>query len=291
MGLSLVLILLSCFSLYGQDLLFDNLETNETPLDNDAKSYIDSLKVNGASLTYSEELAINDFILDLKGLGSTTNNTDVWNSTEVMYPFIGGLAATHALNARNLGTFDATYQGTLTHDSSGVSGWGASNYIKTGYTPSTHGSLNNSHASFYSQTDNSAIQIAYGSRNTVTGDYFDGSTSGTNQWGSRMYSLTALSTIGLSNSLGHFIATRPDINNHRVFIDGVLSNSTGAQTGGLSNYEVFLGSVNIDGSPFGSFPLLMTCSFFSLGTGLTDNQAQDYYDAVQKLQTAFGRNQ
>ena len=56
----------------------------------------------------------------------------------------------------------------------------------------------------------------------------------------------------------------------------------------LNNRAVYIGAGNINGSAsnFSS----RECAFASIGEGLTDIEASDFYDAVQAFQTTLSRN-
>jgi len=51
-------------------------------IDPDAQAYITAAGITDPT----EQAAVNQLVLDLKGSGSTTNNTDVWSDSYTIYP-------------------------------------------------------------------------------------------------------------------------------------------------------------------------------------------------------------
>lgn len=54
-----------------------------------------------------------------------------------LYPIVGSLASWHSLNLVNPSTFQITWNGTVTHNESGITSDGATGYGDTGFTRST----------------------------------------------------------------------------------------------------------------------------------------------------------
>jgi hypothetical protein len=66
-----------------------------------------------------------------------------------------------------------------------------------------------------------------------------------------------------------------------------LATSTGASTT-KQNFNIYLGALNTGGTA--SFPTGKQCAFASIGDGLTDTEAANFYTAVQAFQTTLGRS-
>lgn len=76
------------------------------PVDPDAAAFISAAAITGTT----QQEAIKQLVLDLKGTGSTTNNTDVWSEGVAIYPIcpIDGSTATldgFEYNLRDLSVF------------------------------------------------------------------------------------------------------------------------------------------------------------------------------------------
>ncbi len=105
------------------------------PLDPDAEAYINAGGVTSAAV----KAKLNQLFLDVKGLGSTTNNTDVFS--KLIWWYITNhtdLFAT-SINAANPGTYDVTWNGMVEGDrtSDGIKGDGISKAGDTNYLMSS----------------------------------------------------------------------------------------------------------------------------------------------------------
>ena len=107
--------------------------------DVDATAYIDEVKAQGGTLSGAEETAITTFYTNLKSAG-------IYSKLHVFYPFLGGVAASNAVEGINPGgTYDLTFNGTWTHSISGSSSPQTANtYADTNFNPSASADLLNS---------------------------------------------------------------------------------------------------------------------------------------------------
>jgi len=80
-----------------------------------------------------------------------------WDLCDIIYPFVGGTAGTHAQNLKS-SSFTITWNGTVTHNANGITGDGATGFGDTTYIPSSSGQmiLDSTHASFYRRTTGTA---------------------------------------------------------------------------------------------------------------------------------------
>jgi len=76
-----------------------------------------------------------------------------WDLCDIIYPFVGGTAGTHAQNLKS-SSFTITWAGTVTHDANGITGNGTTGFGDTAYIPSSSGQwgLNSAHFGFYRRT-------------------------------------------------------------------------------------------------------------------------------------------
>lgn len=95
-------------------------------LDPDAETAIAAVEATGATLTGTQKDAANAFIVTLK-------NASIWEKLDLLYLFMGGTAASHAINWRNPGTNNITWYNSPTHSANGVQ-FGGVAYGSTGYT-------------------------------------------------------------------------------------------------------------------------------------------------------------
>ncbi len=100
-------------------------------VDADVQNYINALTTAGVTPSQTVQGYINTFITGLK-------NNGIWSSIYCLYPFIGGTAATHAINAKSPGTYNINWSGTVTHSSNGSVGDGSTGYGDTQFTIATN---------------------------------------------------------------------------------------------------------------------------------------------------------
>jgi hypothetical protein len=253
-------------------------------IDPDAAAYIAAAGITDAA----EQAAVNQLVLDLKGTGSTTNNTDVWAEMLALYPVSPTSLAAAAFNLKNPATYQIDWYNSPSHSSAGVAFNGTTQYGDCNFIPST---------ALASAND----ACAGGSVNSVAAGttYIMGSNVTTSQ---RFLFYHLTSTINaqlfstgngiVSGSYtargGVFISSRRSSTDLEIYEAGAsLATQTGTHTGTLPNISVFLSAYNNAGTPLGFSQ--QTIDFAFLGKGLTDNQVTDIYDAITNYNTALSR--
>ena len=245
--------------------------------DADANAYI-----NAAEITdLSEIAAIEQLFSDLKGTGSTTNNSNIYSKFVALYPMSPTSLAAAAVNAVNPSTYDYTWFNSPTHSASGVSFNGSTQYGDSGMIPS---------ANF---TDYDFAQtLSFSSANYNNG-YPTGAVGGnvltrfrnTPRFENQVGGIT-LTDSGANN--GVYIGSTRSTTDSELYFNGVSQASSGATTSASpSTLSLYLGGFNSSGTMAG--PANFTCDFNAYSTGLTDNEAQDLYDAINTYNTALGR--
>jgi hypothetical protein len=236
----------------------------------------------GGSLTVTEQSATLQLVLDLKSYG-------IWTAMKAIYPMVGASAAACAQNLKS-SSFTGSFTSGWTFASTGATPNGASAYMNTSFVPSSAlSSQNSNHISFYSRTSGAASsQVEIGSLTFIgTPSYYH---MHTYYIGGFLY--IYLSTItandpAVANSLGFFNGTRNTSTTTNAFRNGTLLNAELASSVALNSVNVYIGALNIDGaaSNFSS----KQCAFASLGDGMTNTQATNYYTLVQAFQTSLSR--
>ena len=194
----------------------------------------------------------------------------------------GGTLSVTEQNAVNTLTFSSGW----TFTSLGVTPNGTSAYMDTALTPSITLSLNSTHLSFYSRTDTASSSIAdigsFGNSNYTLIEIF----------GNNFYNLINQSGTASNNpmttSLGHFIGSRTTSTLLKSYRNGTSFGTHTTTSGALSNAIITLAAFNNAGSL--QFYSNRQYSFASIGDGLSDAQAFDFYAAVQTFQTSLSRN-
>jgi len=260
------------------------------PLDTDAQAFIDAAAITGTT----QQNALNQLVLDLKGTGSTTNNTDVWSEGVSIYPIcpIDGSTATldgFKYNLKDPSAFQVTWNNTPTAAQVGITGNGSNQYGETGIIISDELTQNNT--SLTISTSNGASGTVFAAGGSVGGVLQQTlgilSTNSGNDLTSIMYSnVGRLNAVGVGTS-GVQTSTRSATNNHKIYLDGSQVATQSTSSGTFPTVELYVLGLNNNGTP--SFSDTRTFNFFFIGNSLIANQAQDLYDAITTYNTALGR--
>jgi len=249
----------------------------------DAQSFITAAAITDAT----QQNAINTLVTDLKTYG-------IWNKMKAIYPFVGGTASAHKFNLKDPRDLDAafrlTFSGGWTHSSTGALPNGTTGYAETYFNPTTGYSVNNSaHISFYSRTNSSEAgdndMGCYDVNNLVISTRRSDQSNNT-----FLYANTLSGGIGFvdSNSLGLYVSNR--INNQaNGFKNGISKGSNTVADNARNNRNVVIGANNAFGFNITAYSSRQS-AFASIGDGLTDTEAANFYTAVQAYQTTLSRN-
>ena len=242
--------------------------------DPDAQAFITAAGITDNT----QKNAINQLVLDLKGYS-------IWTKFDALYPMVGGVATAHAVNLKTPGTFNLTFNGGWTHSSTGAKPNGTNGYANTGYTPSVSSTLNSHHLSFYSRTNSNGVEVEIGSQQP--GPYYDFLEIRTS--GVSYYSINSSSYDNVSdaNSQGFYIGNRTLSNDVDLFKSGTKIKNGTATSSLRSNQQLYLCAFNNNGTT--QYYSTKECSFSSIGSGLTDTEAANFYTAVQAFQTTLSR--
>lgn len=262
--------------------LINSMGSGATAIDADAQAFI-----TAASITDStQQTAINTLVTDLKGYG-------IWSKMKAIYPFVGGTATTHKFNLKDPRDLDAAFRlvfnGGWTHSATGAKPNGTTGYADTKFNPTTGYSVNNSaHISFYSRTNSSEINAnemgCYDVNHLVITTRRSDQSNNT-----FLYSNTLSGGISFidSDSLGLYIANR--INNlANGFKNGVSKGSNTVADNARNNKTIVIGALNATGFNITQYSPRES-AFASIGDGLTDAEASNFYTAVQAYQTSLNR--
>lgn len=113
-----------------------NFTTNYTPpslFDASAVAYFTATGITDAT----EKDAVNQLVIDLKGIGSTPNSTDLWTDASAFYPISPTSLSAAAYNLRDTSSFNITWANSPAHAATGVTFNGSTQYGDTGFNPST----------------------------------------------------------------------------------------------------------------------------------------------------------
>jgi hypothetical protein len=246
-------------------------------VDADYLAFYNRVIAAGGSLNATEQSATNQLVLSLKANG-------IWNSCLAIYPMVGASAAACAQNLKS-SSFTGVFTSGWTFASTGATPNGTSAYMNTNFNPNGILTTSSGHYTYYSRTNVNGLHSELG-----------GDSSG-NQHSLNIYSgefypvykalAGAFLSIVVANSQGFWLVNRNSATNTQGFRNGSqLIN--GAQTAGVPNANIYIGALNNNGTPI-QFTTKQ-CAFSSIGDGMTNTQASNYYTVVQSFQTSLSRN-
>jgi len=255
--------------------------------DPDALAFITAAGITGAT----QQAAIIQLVANLKGTGSTTNNTDVWSDIYAVYPMcpIDDVTATlegYKWNLKDPRDLDAAFRITWVNTpvasvSLGIAQNGANNaYGNTYFIESANMVAGNNGATIsLSQNTTGFNKYLFGT--TVT-------TLFTHRGFTTAYS-AASSGIFLQviNSLSIFSTSRLSATDYKLYVNGVSSaiNNTSASTQSTGNCFILATNTGVVSSHFQGG----ASDFIAIHDGLTANKTQDITDAIATYKTALGR--
>jgi hypothetical protein len=248
-------------------------------VDADAQAFITAAAITDPT----QQTAINTLVVDLKAYS-------IWTKMKALYPFLGSTASQHKWNLKDPRDLDAAFRiffnGGVTHSSNGVQFGGVNGWAETYLNPNTVFSTNDSfHGSIYSRTNSNGDLCDYGGINA---------SARTELWtrisDGNLYTSAHLNRIITpnSNSTGYYISTRTNSTTFKVFKNNSQLGSTYTGANG-ARYDVTMpiGAYKIGTTP--SYYSNRQYAFASIGDGLTDAEAANFYTAVQAFQTALSR--
>jgi hypothetical protein len=249
--------------------------------DPDAQAFITAAAITDNT----QKTAINTLVVDMKGYG-------IWTKMKAIYPFVGGTATTHKFNLKNPLDTDAAFRlvffGGMTHSSNGILFAGVNGYCDTKLNMSTNYAVNNStHISFYSRT--SAALSASFEMGVFDGASIIGVTLRRSDFGfGTYYAVNSGAYISFtdSNAAAFYISNRLGT------AENGWRNST--KTATATNTALTRPSLNMiiggqNNSGILNQATTRQVAFSSIGDGLTDTEAANFYTAVQAFQTTLGR--
>lgn len=241
--------------------------------DADALSFITAAGITDNT----QKSAINTLVSDLKLYG-------IWTKMKAIYPMVGGTASSHSYNLKNTAQYQITWSGGLTHSSTGVLPNGTNGFGDTNYNLATVVSTltpQNNHISFYSRTDNSSGYDIYGAAAANQLGIICKYTNGKAYY---IVDSTYSPNVANANGNGFYVGTANSSSTTKLFKNSssIVTGSTSQTSfaGTVGNIKLFTGDFT-----YGS----KECAFATIGEGLSDTEASNFYTAVQAFQTTLSR--
>ena len=245
--------------------------------DVDAQTFITAANITNGI----QKIAINELVIDLKGYG-------IWTKQKALYPVVGGTSAAHAVNLKTPGTYNLTFTAGWVHSSTGMTPNGSSDFANTTITTSLL-SLNSGHLSYYSRTNSTGVYGEMGALRNTPNSYTD---LGINLSGNGAYvrfnNGGVPTYIANPNTTGFYINSRTASNSLKLYKNGAIFQSLATVSSATdSTRPIYIGAINNQGTAVNFTN--RQCAFASIGDGLTDAEAANFYTAVQKFQGILGR--
>jgi hypothetical protein len=244
--------------------------------DTDAQAYFDRVTTAGGTLTTTEKTAVNQLVLDLKA-------NSLWTPMKAIYPMVGASAAACAQNLVS-SSFTGSFTSGWTYASTGVTGNGTSAYMDTNFNPNSSSNANSKHLSYYSRNNFNNCQIGllasgfYDQLFYTAGGYYNVLSS----------ILTGFSPIISPITKGFVVASRiSSVGGTITYVNNSNLGNDPRVAAGNPNGNLWLNAraILVAGTASAN-----ECAFASIGDGLDNTQASDFYTAVQAFQVSLSRS-
>jgi hypothetical protein len=247
--------------------------------DPDAQAFITAAGITNPT----QQGAINTLVTDLKGYS-------LWTKFKAIYPIVGGTAASHKWNLKDPRDLDAAFRLNFatgwTHSANGMTPNGAT-FANTFLIPSSQLSLNSTHISGYIRTNSVSQAPILSSENA--GSYDNGlyiwPLQNQGYYSVRINDNTSTFATVTYDIRGLHLATRTasNVKKYRVNTTQIFNDTTGSTA--LNTSSIYIGASRNNANYFNN-----QIAFNSIGDGLTDTEAANFYTAVQAFQTTLGRS-
>ena len=238
-------------------------------VDPDAQAFITAAAITDPT----QQGAINTLVLDLKGY-------NIWSKMKGLYPFVGGTNAQHTWNLKNTAQYKISWYGGVTSSSNGIIGNALNAYGDT-FLNNNVMTQNDAHISLYSRTSTNESSYDMGSWNGGFGSFIRARTGG-----NFVATINNGSWTNQANSDGRglYLVTRKSATSQTG-----QKNNTQYVTSSSSNTYISTSVKLLRVGEYNGEYSSRTLAFASIGDGLTDTEAANFYTAVQAFQTTLGR--
>jgi hypothetical protein len=229
-------------------------------------------------------------------------SNNLWDKITAFYPVLGGVAASHSINAKSSGgTYDLVFNGGWTHTVNGMQGNGTNGYADTSLNPNGVFGTDTTHLSIY-------VNL----QGTVSDRIYDIGSNDNDSLLSKMFNITAKRTVDAGNNT-LFDAGDFDGGNGRVSTTSEAS-ASGMTVGSVrssTDRTLYRNGSNIATQTVNAPILYSTrtlyigaqhtdvgASYFSdnqyafatIGSGLTNTEIVNLSNIINTYQTSLGRN-
>ena len=245
--------------------------------DPDAAAFFDRVTAAGGTLSVTEQTATNQLVLDMKSAG-------IWAAMKAIYPMVGASAAACAQNLKS-SSFTGTFSSGWTFASTGIQGGSGGVHMNTNFKNSDFTTYNSTSLFYYGNVGTNASGWDTGNINAVPNLRMNAPPSDTNVY--FQFNSANLLSVTYNPRNGFFGMNRISSTQVNVFANNTkLTTVNESSIANLNTNNIVIGSQWSVGNPNNSDRLF---KFYSLGDGLTDTQASNFYTAVQAFQTTLLR--
>ena len=249
--------------------------------DSDAQAYFDRVSTAGGTLSTTEKNAVNQLVIDLKA-------NSLWTPMKAIYPMVGASAAACAQNLKS-SSFTGTFTSGWTFASTGATPNGVSAYMDTNITPSNDLQLDSVHLSCYLATTINEAGCQIGVLNATNGLFSFWNYSGNGLLVRTNSTSNTFLFTSVPTNAGFRLTTRTASNLSKVYVANTSSYSSSGLSNALPNSKIFLSARALTNTTASDFSAIKN-SFASIGDGLNDTQASNFYTAVNSFQVSLSRN-
>jgi hypothetical protein len=260
--------------------------------DANALNVINAIEGTGTILTTTQKEACNTLIVSLKNYG-------IWTKTKALYGFLVCTAAAHKFNWKDPRDLDAAYRlvfsGGFTHNYLGVVPNGTNSYANPFFMGTEFPSVNNAHISYYSQTsvETNVNSVEVGCFSGITSSIALNIRRPSNQIAGVLFSENNFVNAINTDAKGLYVLSRTANNSLKFYKNattiGAATNIDAGATTPSRNVFLFT-SGNALNVADGLYTTNKTSSLISLGDGLNDTEASNFYTAINSYQASLGRN-
>ena len=226
-------------------------------------------------------------------------SNNLWDKITAFYPVLGGVAASHSINAKSSGgTYDLVFNGGWTHTVNGMQGNGTNGYANTSIAPSTVFGTDPTHLSIYVNLQGNNDRIYDIGSNDDEGSL------------TKMFNLTAKRSSGAGNNTlfdsgdfpGGRVSTTSEASASGMTVGSVRSATDRTLYRNGSNIAtetanapilyftrtLYIGAQhNVFGASYFSDNQY---AFATIGSGLTNTEIVNLSNIINTYQTSLGRN-
>lgn len=254
--------------------------------DTDAQAFITAAAITDTT----QKSAVNTLVTDLK-------TANIWTKMKALYPFVGGTAASHRFNLKDPRTVNAAFYldffGGWIHSATGAKPNGLTTYATTFFNPSINLSsgLSSNHLSTYIRENINEEKIdigLFGIKNSKGIAIDIVSRALLVSYYQNFIADYAIS-FPVTDSRGFHVNTRTTSSLQNVYVNSVLKATATNSSFDLINDNISIAARYNNNNNNYELRSSKEFGFISIGDGLTDAEAGNFYTAVQAYNTTLNR--